>query len=197
VSDSTQADSSSLRVVAAEELPADDSSSNESSAGGTDTGNTSKVDAKVSDTAKTAVAEQTDQPSSTNQPANSQSVQQSDPDVTKPDSAPVPEPHVQAVSDRTAEAEAAAMLVLNAADSSWVEVKDATEKRLYYQLLNAGEQISLEGQPPYSVFLGNARQVRVEINNQIVDFDHLIKGNRKTVNMKVENNAAVTLNTKR
>ncbi len=189
VPDSTQADNSTLTVVATEKLPTDDLGNNEPGEGAIEIGITGKADSEVSESAKAVGGKQTDQTSSLDQLTHSQPVQQSNSDVRKPDSAP--EAPAAAVSNH------GATLVLNAVGSSWVEVKDATAQRLYYQLLNAGEQISLEGQPPYAVFLGNARQVRVEINNQIVDFDHLIKDSRKTVNMKVEGDAAVSLNLKR
>ncbi|VAW60221.1 hypothetical protein MNBD_GAMMA11-2754 [hydrothermal vent metagenome] len=84
-------------------------------------------------------------------------------------------------------------LVLTAIKASWVEVKDAHGLRLYYQLLDAGKEISLQGVPPYAVFLGNARQVRAEINNEIVAFDQLLVGNRKTVHLIIEADAQVRL----
>ena len=188
--DFTESDKPALRVMSTDELVTDEASSNkEISAGATGAAVTGKPGTEVPDTAKTTAA---DQASSLNQPTHSQSAQQSTPDVSKPDPAPQ-----QNVPERAARTDAVVTLVLNAVDSSWVEVKDATQQRLYYQLLNAGEQISLKGQPPYSVFLGNARQVRVEINNQVVEFDHLIRNSRKTVNMKVEDNATVSLNARR
>ncbi len=84
------------------------------------------------------------------------------------------------------------VMLLTALESSWVEAKDQTGQRLYYQLLNAGEDIKLHGKSPFTVFLGNARKVRIEINQKIVSFDHLVGNNKKTVRIKIEANSLVS-----
>ncbi|VAW70526.1 hypothetical protein MNBD_GAMMA09-2199 [hydrothermal vent metagenome] len=84
------------------------------------------------------------------------------------------------------------VMVLAALESSWIEAKDQTGQRLFYQLLNAGEDIKLYGKSPFTVFLGNARKVRIEINQKIVSFDHLINNSKKTVRIKVEADAGVS-----
>ena len=89
------------------------------------------------------------------------------------------------------------VMVLMAIESSWVEVKDTTGQRLFYQLLNAGEEIELQGKSPFQVFLGNAKQVRIEVNQKIVAFDHLINSNRNVVNIKIEADAQVSANSRR
>jgi len=83
-------------------------------------------------------------------------------------------------------------LILNALDDSWCEIQDSTGKRLYYQLLNRGEEIELNGVAPFMVFLGNAPKIRLEINNKIVDFESLISKSSNIANLKVEKDAAVT-----
>lgn len=82
-------------------------------------------------------------------------------------------------------------LILSALAKSWCEVQDATGKRLYYQLLNRGDEIVLSGVAPFTVFLGNAPKVRVEINNKIVDFDSLINANSNIANLEISRDASV------
>lgn len=77
-------------------------------------------------------------------------------------------------------------LVLATTGESWCEVHDADGQRLYYQLLKKNNEIKLQGRAPFNVFLGNAPDVRLEINGKIVSFDHLISRGKKTVSLKVE-----------
>ncbi len=84
-------------------------------------------------------------------------------------------------------------LVLTAIGESWVEVQDSIGQKLFYQLLNRGEEIKLKGVAPFTVFLGNAPEVRIEINNKIIDFEHLINTSSNVVNMNINSNAAISL----
>lgn len=54
---------------------------------------------------------------------------------------------------------------------SWVEVYDAMEERLFFNLVKDGDRISLEGQPPFRVLIGYASSARIEYNGQF--FDHM------------------------
>ncbi len=82
-------------------------------------------------------------------------------------------------------------LFLSALGESWCEIQDSTGKRLYYRLLNKGDEVTLEGVAPFTVFLGNAPRIRVEINNKIVDFENLINKNSNIANLEISKNAAV------
>jgi len=82
-------------------------------------------------------------------------------------------------------------LFLSALGDSWCEIQDSTGKRLYYQLLNTGEEIELSGTAPFTVFLGNAPKIRVEINNKIVDFENLINKNSNIATLEISKDAAV------
>ncbi|HEV2212776.1 MAG TPA: DUF4115 domain-containing protein, partial [Gammaproteobacteria bacterium] len=53
--------------------------------------------------------------------------------------------------------------------ASWVEVYDATGKRLYYDLAPAGDSLDLSGAGPLQVFLGNAPGVSIELNGAPFD----------------------------
>ncbi|RDH83706.1 MAG: hypothetical protein DIZ80_06080 [endosymbiont of Galathealinum brachiosum] len=82
-------------------------------------------------------------------------------------------------------------LVLSALGESWCEIEDSTGKRMFYQLLNRGQEIRLSGVAPFTVFLGNAPKVRVEINNKIVDFESLINKTSNIASIEISKNAAV------
>jgi cytoskeleton protein RodZ len=58
---------------------------------------------------------------------------------------------------------------------SWVEVYDASGKRLYYNLAPAGDTLHVSGAGPLQVFLGNAPGVSVDMNGaafNLVPFIH-------------------------
>ncbi len=50
--------------------------------------------------------------------------------------------------------------------ASWIEVYDASGKRLYYDLAPAGGSVKVSGTGPLQVFLGNAPGVNIELNGQ-------------------------------
>jgi cytoskeleton protein RodZ len=68
-----------------------------------------------------------------------------------------------------------ARLVLQTTAESWADVRDANN-RLLYETLPAGRTITLEGTPPFSVFLGNVDGVRVEYNGRPYDADPYRRG---------------------
>ena len=82
-------------------------------------------------------------------------------------------------------------LMLTANGDSWCEVQDANGQRLYYQLLTKGNEANVKGMAPFKVFLGNAPDVRVEVNKKIVRFEHLINRNSKIANLNIEADAKV------
>ena len=45
--------------------------------------------------------------------------------------------------------------------ASWLEVHDRTGKRLIYRVVPAGRRLSLQGEPPFAVVIGNAAGVAV------------------------------------
>jgi len=82
-------------------------------------------------------------------------------------------------------------LSLSALGESWCEIQDSTGKRMFYQLLNRGQEITLSGVAPFTVFLGNAPKVRVEVNNKIVDFESLINRNSNIASIEITKDASV------
>lgn len=80
-------------------------------------------------------------------------------------------------------------IILTAIGESWCEIKDSAGNRLYYQLLRQNEEVKREGLAPFTVFLGNAPEVRIEVNGQIVSFDHLINNAKNVASLVIHNNA--------
>jgi len=106
----------------------------------------------------------------------------------------VPENEVEevtAVTPDVVEAMGIDSLVLSAQGESWCEIQDSTGKRMFYQLLNRGQEVSLSGTAPFTVFLGNAPKVRVEVNNKIVDFESLINRSSNIASIEITKDASV------
>lgn len=61
-------------------------------------------------------------------------------------------------------------IVFKVEKESWIDVRDATGERLIYRTVNRGEDIRLQGQPPYSVFIGSAEGVTVQYRGREVPF---------------------------
>ncbi len=68
-------------------------------------------------------------------------------------------------------------IILNLTSDSWVDVQDSTGKRLIYDLLRAGKERRVSGLPPFKVFLGNAKGLRIKYNGQLIDIEQHIRGN--------------------
>jgi cytoskeleton protein RodZ len=57
---------------------------------------------------------------------------------------------------------------------AWMEIRDATDKRLYYNMLREGGSTTLHGVAPFYVSLGNARTTKVTVNGLDVDMTDFI-----------------------
>jgi cytoskeleton protein RodZ len=60
-------------------------------------------------------------------------------------------------------------LVLRLLGPSWIRVSDAQGVQLVNEPRRSGEIVQVDGRPPFSVFLGNARAVDVEYYGRVVD----------------------------
>lgn len=67
-------------------------------------------------------------------------------------------------------------LVLIFNGDSWVDVSDATGKRLIYTMLKSGQQRSVSGQPPFKLNLGNAPKINLTRNGETVDLTPYTRG---------------------
>lgn len=63
-----------------------------------------------------------------------------------------------------------AQIVFKVTQESWVDVRDNSGERLIYRTVNRGEDIRLQGKPPYSVFIGSPDDVAVEYQGKNVPF---------------------------
>jgi len=76
-------------------------------------------------------------------------------------------------------------LVLEFSEASFVRVEDNQGKTLRIGLVRGGERHALDGQPPYTVFLGNARNVKVYFGGSAVDFSAHINRQNDTARFTV------------
>jgi cytoskeleton protein RodZ len=75
-------------------------------------------------------------------------------------------------------------LQVRAVENSWVEVVDASGKLMLGRLMTAGETISLEGQMPLRVKLGNAKGTEVKFRGQAVDLSGATRDNVARLELK-------------
>lgn len=82
---------------------------------------------------------------------------------------PQPEP---AAPEEEASPEAQAdtgRLVFRLAEESWIDVRDGRERRLYAGISAAGSERVVQGQPPFTIVIGNARAARLEHAGREID----------------------------
>jgi cytoskeleton protein RodZ len=90
------------------------------------------------------------------------------PDAAAPQAAPAA--GSAAETPAAAPATAPNQLVLEFKEASFVRVEDSRAKTLAIGLVRGGERHALDGAPPYTVFLGNAQNVKVFYGGAPVDF---------------------------
>lgn len=76
------------------------------------------------------------------------------------------------------------VLTLSLNGSSWLEVRDATGKRLVYKLGRSGDVEHISGKAPFQVLLGNSPAVEVQINGEPFD-QSPYNGNGRKARFKV------------
>lgn len=69
-----------------------------------------------------------------------------------------------------------ALLVLRTDQDSWVDVRDAQDNKLLYETVPAGRVVTLDGNAPLKVFLGNAAGVKVEFDGKPFDASPYMHG---------------------
>ena len=123
--------------------------------------------------------------------------------IAAPTMAPSPAPEAQAQQPPAGTAPAAAaavpapapappaaasapnQLVLEFSEASFVRVEDSRTRTLAIGLVRGGERQALDGQPPYTVFLGNAQNVKVYYGGVAVDFSAHINRQNDTARFTV------------
>jgi len=79
------------------------------------------------------------------------------------------EPSKPASSPVAASAEGHQRLHLRFTQDSWVDIKDATGKRLFYDIGKEGTSRDLEGIAPFKILLGHAPGVELDFNDERID----------------------------
>jgi cytoskeleton protein RodZ len=74
-------------------------------------------------------------------------------------------------------------IVLSFTGPCWVDVRDSERKYKLFGEMKKGDRRTLEGQPPYSVILGNAAAVQITVGGEAFDFSALSKGNVARFNL--------------
>lgn len=88
-----------------------------------------------------------------------------------------PEPQKSPASD------AGSGLKLSFAQPSWVEIRDRSGQIIFSQLNPAGSQREIEGQPPFSLVVGNASNVTVQYKGQVVELSQRSKDDVARLNL--------------
>ena len=76
-------------------------------------------------------------------------------------------------------------LVMEFSEASFVRVEDSRARTLAIGLVRGGERQALDGAPPYTVFLGNARNVKVFYGGSPVDFSAHVNAQNDTARFTV------------
>ncbi len=66
-------------------------------------------------------------------------------------------------------ADTARHLTLEFEQGSWADIRDITDARLLYRTVSQGHVVTVEGEPPFRVFLGNAAGVRLVYRGRRLD----------------------------
>lgn len=82
-------------------------------------------------------------------------------------------------SQQVAENEAAKndVIEIYAEKGTWLEVYDASNTRLFYNMLSEGSSKLLMGQAPFRISLGNAKTTQMSVNNIEIDMTKFIRSN--------------------
>ena len=105
--------------------------------------------------------------------------------ATAPGAAATPVPESAPAATPSAAPALPNQLVLEFSEASFVRVEDSRTRTLAIGLVRGGERQALDGQPPYTVFLGNAQNVKVYFGGVAVDFSAHINRQNDTARFTV------------
>jgi cytoskeleton protein RodZ len=93
----------------------------------------------------------------------------------------------EAVAAQQSEVVPLDVLKISAVKGSWIQVRDASHARLFYNMVPEGGVKILRGQAPFSITLGNAATTHVIINGLKIDmFEHIRENNTATFNVSTD-----------
>lgn len=99
------------------------------------------------------------------------------PQVVQTEPAAAAEPPAGEAADAGSEAAEPPKVVLELLGSCWVDIRDANGKNKIIGELTKGARRTLQGEPPFSVVLGNSRAVRILIDGVPYDIGQHARGN--------------------
>jgi cytoskeleton protein RodZ len=97
-------------------------------------------------------------------------------------SAPVPSEAPQAPASAAVQ-DSGSGLRLGFSQPAWVEIRDRSGQIIFSQLSPGGSQRDIEGQPPFSLVIGNASHVTVEYKGKIVELSQRSKDDVARLNL--------------
>lgn len=102
------------------------------------------------------------------------------PSAPTPTAAPIPTPDPEptaAVTDTDPPADTPPEVVLSFSGPCWVDIRDATGTVRLSGEMRDGDRHVLDGEPPFSLILGNAAAASVEVGGQPFDVRAIARGN--------------------
>lgn len=97
-------------------------------------------------------------------------------------SAPVPE---ASTSVAPLEASSGGLIAMSATESSWVELTESrTGRKLFSRLVQAGENLELNGELPIDAVIGNANGVQIRVRGQAIDLAPHVRNNVARVSLR-------------
>ena len=139
---------------------------------------TPATSAPAASTTTTPAITQTDSSNAVVSPSQApQDTTSAAPATTNPATSTTPQMPVgaAAVSEPAADPNA---VVMNFTADCWLEVSDATGKKLFSGIQRSGGKLSLAGTPPYRLKIGAPSAVQVQYQNQPVDLSRFIRNNQ-------------------
>jgi cytoskeleton protein RodZ len=99
----------------------------------------------------------------------------------------------KAVSDKSQEvATQVDVLKIYAEQGSWMQVRDASKKRLLYNMIPEGGGKVLQGQAPFRISLGNAKTTKLVINDLAIDMsEYILENNTASFTVSTEGQKVV------
>jgi cytoskeleton protein RodZ len=76
-------------------------------------------------------------------------------------------------------------LQLRVTADTWADIRDASGRKLVYDLLRAGRRLELDAAPPLRLFFGNGRGVELRWKGQIIELENKIRADN-TVRITLE-----------
>lgn len=77
------------------------------------------------------------------------------------------------------------LIAMSATESSWVELTESrTGRKLFSRLVQAGEHLELNGEPPIDAVIGNANGVQIRVRGQAIDLAPHVRNNVARVSLR-------------